>query len=72
MLLVVVVAVWLAQIAGSAGVEVEYEPAQLFVFVVYWIEPSAVRVVGAVVEWVSVGCNVLVWRSSDQVVDVTV
>lgn len=66
------VGVWDAQYLGYAGVEVECKPAQHFVIVVHWIEDFAVRTVGALAELVSVGCKVLVWRSSDQAADLAV
>lgn len=40
--------------------------------VVYWTEYFAERAVGALAERVSVGCKVLVWRSSDQAADLAV
>lgn len=66
------VGVWDAQYLGYAEAEVEYKPAQQFVSVVYWIECFAVTAVGALAEWVSAGCKVLVWRSSDQAADLAV
>lgn len=58
--------VWFAEFLGCAGVE--YKPAQHVVLVVYLTE----YLVGALAEWVSVGCKVLVWRSSDQAADLAV
>lgn len=60
------------QSLGYAGDELEYKPAQHSVIVVYWIECFAVRTVGALAELVSVGCKVLVWKSSDQAADLAV
>lgn len=59
------VGAWYALFLGYAGVEAEYRPAQRVVLVVYWTE----YLVGALAEWVSVGCKVLVWRNSDQAAD---
>lgn len=66
------VGVWYAELLDYAGVETEYKPAQYVVLVVYWTEYFAVRAVGALAERVSVGCKVLVWRSSDQAADLAV
>lgn len=66
------VGVWYAEFLGYAGVEAEYKPVQHVVLVVYWTEYFAARAVGALAEWVSVGCKVLVWRSSDQAADLAV
>lgn len=41
-------------------------------YAVYWIVYFALRAVGALAERVSVGCNVLVERSSDQAADFAV
>lgn len=54
-----------AECLGCAGVEAECKPAQHVVLVVCWSEYSG----GALVELASVGCEVLVWRSSDQAAD---
>lgn len=62
------VGVWYAEFLGYAGVEAEYEPAQHVVLVVYWTE----YLVGALAECLSVGCKVLVSRSSDQAADLAV
>lgn len=59
------VGVWYAEFLGYAGLEAEYRPAQHVVSVEYGTECS----VGALAEWVSVGCKVLVWRSLDQDAD---
>lgn len=58
------VAAWSAEFLGYFGVEAERKPAQCVVFAEY--------LVGALAEWVSVGCKVLVWRSSDQAADLAV
>lgn len=65
------VGVCYAEFLGYAGVEAEYEPVQHVVLVIYWTDYFAVKTVGSLAEWVSVGYKVLVWRSSDQAADLT-
>lgn len=55
------VGAWCAELLCYAGLEAECEPAARVAPAVRWSDCS----VGALVEWPSAGCKVLVWRSSD-------